>query len=160
MAVSNAPPRVSLANVTASLAEDADATVRRKVADIIVLDDGVGAQSLALAGPAADRFEVIGRELFLLPCAVLDFESLRQLDVTVAIDDPTVGGAPDDSVGLSLMIADVNEPPSVAFVKTALTTLAENVDTSVRRKGRRHLDYRRCTGKPDADVDGGRRRRL
>jgi hypothetical protein len=40
----------------------------------------------------------------------MDFEGVNPtLDVTVAVDDPSVGVTPDDSEALSISVTDVNE---------------------------------------------------
>lgn len=109
----NDPASVALANMTVSLAEDASTAIRRKVADIVVTDDTVGSNGLTLAGDDAALLEIDGTELYLRAGAALDFESNPSLDVTVVLDDPTVGGTPDDTVDLALALTDVNEAPVI-----------------------------------------------
>ena len=129
----NEPPNLSLANVTTSLPENTETGSRRKLADIIVTDDALGTETLAITGSHIDRFELIGNELFLKTGTPIDFESLAQLSVTVEIDDPTLGEAPESNVAFTLTITDVNEPPSLSLAN-ATTSLLENADTSVSRK--------------------------
>jgi len=59
----------------------------------------------------------------------LDFEIQPVLNVTVAVDDSTVGGEPDDTANLSISITDINEAPSVTLNNT-ITELPENTNTS------------------------------
>ena len=50
---------------------------------------------------------------------MLDFEGGNTtLDVTVEVDDPAVGGTPDDSEALSISVTDVNAAPTVALDNT------------------------------------------
>ena len=108
----NEAPSVALANVVTSLPEDTDTTTRLKVADIVVTDDALGTEALALTGADAALFEIDGTALYIRAGTTLDFETLDQLDVTVTVDDPTLGDGAEDSAGLSLGVTDVaeNEP--------------------------------------------------
>jgi hypothetical protein len=106
----NDPPSVSLQNVTiTTLPEDTDTSARIKVADIVITDDALGTNELSLTGDDAALFEIVGTELYLKAEASLDFETNLQLDVTVAVDDITVGTTPDDMASLTIDITDVAE---------------------------------------------------
>ncbi len=129
----NEPPTVALANAIASLPENSDMTARRKVANVVVTDDALGTNTLTLAGTHAGRFELVGSELFLRAGTPLDFESLSQLVVIVAVDDSTIGNTPESIAALTLSVTDVNEPPTLALANI-VTSLLENSDTTVRRK--------------------------
>ncbi|MBM1647035.1 DUF4214 domain-containing protein, partial [Sulfitobacter mediterraneus] len=126
-------PLVTLAGTTTTLAEDTDTSARVKVADIIITDDGVGTNVLALSGADAALFEIDGLELFLKAGAALDFETASSLDVTVTVDDADFGDAPDDSVDLTIAVTDVNEAPTVALANV-LADISENADTSAATK--------------------------
>ena len=129
----NDPPTVSLDNTTTTLPENANANNRIKVADIVVTDDGFGANLLSLAGEDAAAFEIIGRELYVRMATPLDYETKRQLAVTVQVNDNAVGTTPDSSASLTITIADVNEAPSVSLVNP-ITVLPENVNATNRVK--------------------------
>jgi len=105
----NDAPTVALNNVLMSLPEDADTSNRIKVADIIVTDDSLGEAVLGLLGADAALFEIEGAELFLAAGAALDFESDAELQVSVTVNDPTLGTGVEDTVGLLLTITDVEE---------------------------------------------------
>jgi hypothetical protein len=107
----NEPPTVALANPTTSLAENTDTSTHLKVADAVVTDDALGTNGLSLSGADAAWFEIEGTALYLRAGAALDYETNPQLDVTVAVDDPTVGATPDDTASMSIAITDVNEQP-------------------------------------------------
>ncbi len=55
------------------------------------------------------------------------------LEVTVEVDDADAAVSPDDTASLSIMVTDVNDPPTVALANT-ITTLSENTDTTSRIK--------------------------
>jgi uncharacterized protein DUF4214 len=126
-------PLVTLAGTTTTLAEDTDTSARVKVADIIITDDGVGTNVLALSGADAALFEIDGLELFLKAGAALDFETASSLDVTVTVDDADFEGTPDDSVDLTIAVTDVNEAPTVVLANV-LADISENADTSAATK--------------------------
>ena len=87
-----------------SLPEDTSTTPRLKVADVVVTDDALGVNDLSLSGADAALFEIDGSELYLKTGAVLDYETNPVLDVTVAVDDTTVGGTPDDTASLAISV--------------------------------------------------------
>ncbi|NQV25187.1 MAG: VCBS repeat-containing protein [Rhodopirellula sp.] len=102
--VNEAPTAVSLQNTVTTLAEDASTASRRKIADIVVTDDALGTNALSLSGADAGLFELDGTELFLSAGVSLDFETNPTLDVTVSVDDVTVGSTPDASVAHTVTI--------------------------------------------------------
>ncbi|MGK7871371.1 malectin domain-containing carbohydrate-binding protein, partial [Falsiroseomonas sp. E2-1-a20] len=134
-APNQAPTAVVLSNLVTTLAEGTQAAAV-KVADIAVSDDGLGTNVLSLQGDDAALFEIVGQELFLKAGAVLDFEVNPQLDVTVQVDDAAVGGSPDATAAFTLAVTDVdeNQAPTAVVLTPVLTSVAENVDTSVRTK--------------------------
>jgi len=129
----NLPPTVELANTVVSLPENMDTTSRVKVADIVVTDDALGTNALSLSGADAASFEIEGLALYLKAGTALDYETKARLNVVVAVDDPAVGGTPDETVALSLPVTDVNEAPTVALANT-ITSRPENTDTTSRIK--------------------------
>ena len=129
----NTPPTVSLANTTTSLPENTDLTTRLKVADIVITDDGLGTNVLSLTGADAALFEIDGTELFLVAGGTLDRETNPVLDVTVEVDDPSLGTGAEDSDALAITVTDVNEAPTVELTGT-ITTLPEDTDTTARLK--------------------------
>ncbi|MFH1730878.1 MAG: lectin like domain-containing protein [Planctomycetota bacterium] len=100
----NDPPSVSLDNIVPSLPEDTDTTSRIKMADIVVTDDGLGTNDLSLSGDDAALFEIDGDELYLQAGVILDYETNPVLDVTVEVDDATVGATPDDTAALAVTV--------------------------------------------------------
>ena len=125
----NQPPSVELINATTTLPEDADTSVSKKVADILVIDDGRGENELSLSGPDAELFEIVDTELHLVAGVRLDFETKPVLDVIVEVDDIAIGATPDDIAPLSIAITDVNEPPTISLANV-ITNVREDTNTS------------------------------
>jgi Ca2+-binding RTX toxin-like protein len=106
----NTAPTLALTNTTTSLLENTNTSSALKVADITITDDGVGTNALSLSGADKDMFFISsdGKGLFLKAGTVLDYESGNTtLDVTVAVDDSTVGSTPDASKALSITVTNV-----------------------------------------------------
>jgi len=125
----NQPPTVSLINTTTTFPEDRDTSSAIIVADIVVTDDTIGTNDLTVSGTDAAMFEIVGMQLRLKAGAVLDFETNPDLDVTVEVDDVTVGATPDDTAPLSISITDVNDAPIITSNgggPTAAINAAEN----------------------------------
>lgn len=111
-----APVDVSIANPTASLAENASTAARIKVGNIIISDDAKGTNNLSLSGADASVFEISGTELFLKAGTTLDFETKTSYAVTVNVDDPTLGANPDATTTFTLAVTDVTEAPSPVII--------------------------------------------
>ena len=62
-----------------------------KLANIVVIDDGLGTNNLSVCGPDAASFQIIGTALFLRAGTHLDSASRPTYNVTVAVDDPAGG---------------------------------------------------------------------
>lgn len=121
----NHAPTVALANVLTSTPENGGNV---KVADIVVSDDGIGNNMLSLSGADAALFSIFpginGPELHFNGGA--DFEAKSSYQVTVNVDDPAVGGAPDSFQNFTLTITDVNEAPTAVVLANPVTSTPEN----------------------------------
>ncbi|NCO88207.1 MAG: hypothetical protein GW886_16445, partial [Rhodobacterales bacterium] len=84
------------------------------------------------AGADAALFEIVGDALFLKAGAALDFETKAQFDVSVQVDDPTVGATPDATAEFSLAVTDVNEAPTAVTLIPSITAIAEDATTRTR----------------------------
>lgn len=102
-----APTAVALANTTNSVLENSNTTSSVKISDILVTDDGLGTNNLSLSGPDASIFEITGAGLYIKAGTVLDYETKTSYNVTINVDDATVGAVPDASVNFILSITDV-----------------------------------------------------
>ncbi|MGI0483227.1 hypothetical protein ACN4EE_20910, partial [Geminocystis sp. CENA526] len=121
----NQPP--TSVNITNSieLAENTVIGEGIKVGDIAVTDDGLGTNVLSLTGADASSFAIRGMELFYVGASP-DFETKNQYQVTVNVDDDTVGNTPDATTDFTLNITDVNEAPTAVTLTNTITELAEN----------------------------------
>jgi phospholipid/cholesterol/gamma-HCH transport system permease protein len=102
----NEPPTVSLTNTIKSIREDMNTAVGIKVAEIVIDDDALGTNTLTLSGADAGLFEIVGPELWLSAGAELDFATNPTLNVTVEVDDVTLGEGPDDTAALSVDVTE------------------------------------------------------
>ena len=102
--VNEAPTAVALTNTVTSTPENGGAI---KVADIGITDDALGTNVLSLSGTDASAFYISGNALYFAGGA--DFETKSAYNVTVNVNDASVGGTPDASTNFSLSITDVVE---------------------------------------------------
>lgn len=109
----DAPTAVALQNTTTTLPEDSNTASRIKMADIVVTDVDAGTNGLSLTGVDANDFEIDSGVLYLKAGTVLDFETNASFDVTVNVDDTTVGSTPDASVNFTLSLTDANDAPLI-----------------------------------------------
>ena len=117
----DAPTALTLENVTTQIAEGTQTPTRIKVADVSVTDDGVGFNALSLSGADAEFFEVDASGLYLNALVALDFDAKAQYEVTVEVDDPTVGATPDASTTYTLEVTDVagDTDPAIRITEVA-----------------------------------------
>ena len=103
-----APAGIQLTNVVTELPENTDTSSPIKLADIIILDDGQGVNTLSLSGLDANHFEIVqtsgGTALYLRAGVVLDAQLQASLDVVLSVDDASVGAGPDSSLPYTLSI--------------------------------------------------------
>ena len=102
----NLATAIALSDTTTTLAEDADVSSYRKVADIDITDVGGGlAGTLEVVGRNPEKFEIFGTALYLRPHAILDHESDIELEVSVQLRENTgISSSP-----LSIGITNVDE---------------------------------------------------
>jgi TolB-like protein len=103
----NQPPTaVVLENAVTSVSAKAISASRIHVADLRVIDDGLGSNVFSLSGQDANVFDVIGGVLYLKAHVPLDLASKSYYNVTVNVDDSTVGTTPDASSTFRLGLTD------------------------------------------------------
>jgi uncharacterized repeat protein (TIGR01451 family) len=124
-----APTALIFQNAVTELAENVDVTPEFKVADLLIEDDGLGTNNLSLTGRDRERFLIQNSALFYVGFAP-NFEAQNSYEVTVNVDDPTVGVSPDLTQTLTLNITDVNEAPTALILANSTKAIAENTDTS------------------------------
>ncbi len=124
-----APTALIFQNAVTELAENVNVTPEFKVADLLIEDDGLGTNNLFLTGRDRERFLIRNSSLFYVGFTP-NFEAQNSYEVTVNVDDPTVGVTPDLTQTLTLNITDVNEAPTALILANSTKAIAENTDTS------------------------------
>ena len=114
--VNKAPTAIGLSSEITQLAENTSTTARVKVANVLVTDDGLGTNTLAVTGADAAFFEVDATGLYLKAGTRLDYEAKASYAVTVTVDDTSIGNTPDASVGFTLTVNNLVEPIRVTEV--------------------------------------------
>ena len=121
-AENKAPTAVALSGQTTSLPENTNTSSRLKLADVVVSDDGIGANQYSVTGADAGFFEVDSSGLYLKAGTVLNQASKSSYSVGVQVEDPSVSGSSpvstpytltvtasaDGSAGTSLAITEVS----------------------------------------------------
>lgn len=109
-----APTGIQLVNVITELPENTDTSSSIKLADILIQDDGQGVNTLSLSGADAGSFEVIntatGSALYLRAGVALSYATKTTYNVTINVDDSTVGTPIDATSTYSLNLTSVNAP--------------------------------------------------
>lgn len=103
-----APTGISFTNTVSDTPENGASL---KVADIVVDDDGLGTNILALSGDDAAQFSIVDGALYYNGSG--DFETQAALNVTVSVSDPALEDAPV-SQDFELLLTDVFEPDNLA----------------------------------------------
>ena len=99
-----APTAVALNNTVNSIPENTSTAGGVKVADININDDGLGVNSLNLSGADASFFQITGTALFLKPGTSLSSTSKPTYNVTINVDDTSIGSTPDATVNFTLTV--------------------------------------------------------
>jgi hypothetical protein len=102
-----APTAIALSNTTNAILENSNTTAAVKVSDIVVTDDGLGTNILSLSGADANFFQITGSSLYIKAGTVLDYETKTSYNVTVNVDDSTLGSTPDATVNYVLTVTDI-----------------------------------------------------
>src|SRR6185295_4383400 len=87
-----------------SIPENTSVAGPLKLADILVTDDGLGANHLSVTGVDAGFFQIIGTALYLRAGTALSSTVKPSYSASVNVDDSTVGSSPDASVNFTLAV--------------------------------------------------------
>ncbi|WP_442506622.1 choice-of-anchor D domain-containing protein [Novipirellula sp. SH528] len=110
----NEVPSIALQNTVTALSETRSTNSPIRVADIVIADDALGTNILSLSGTDSALFAIQGNVLVVKPGAILDFETNPVLEVTVSVDDISVGNSPDASVSIVVNVtAEDDETPTI-----------------------------------------------
>ncbi len=129
--VNEAPTGVQFANAETSIPESTNISSGVRVAVVQAIDDALGTNSFSLSGADAAKFVLVGSELRLRSNTPLDFETKPSLQVTVAVDDPSIGTNPDATATFTISVADVNEPPTQIQLESITSQVFETATPTV-----------------------------
>ncbi|MCV3734608.1 Ig-like domain-containing protein [Rhizobium sp. TRM96647] len=105
----NDAPELVATQTLRKIAEDASTASARKVATLEISDPDGGNNKLSLAGSDAKLFEIKNGALWLKKGAKLDYETNPSLNVTVRLDDPSIGTKHEDWQTFKVAVTDVME---------------------------------------------------
>jgi len=134
LATNKAPTAVTLTTAFSEIAEipnNGSRTARTKVADIAVADDGLGTNTLTLAGADAASFELQGNALYLKAGVTLDFEAKKTYAVTVQAADAALTGSSPVSADFTLKVTNVNEAPTATGRVSPVTAFKDTPITEI-----------------------------
>ncbi len=120
---------------------------------MVVTDDGHGTNTLFLSGADASFFELDGSALYLKAGTLLDYETKASYDVAVNVDDLSVGGTPDASIGYTLHVGDLYEGPPI-FSGTSAKDILNGTDGDEVLKGLNGDDKLFANGGNDILIGG------
>jgi len=124
--VNEPPTAVNLVSAISRLNQNTSTATHVKLADIVITDDALGTNNLALSGADAASFEIQGTSLYLKAGTTLDPASKPTYNVNITVDDPSVGATPDASVPYTLTI---NAFPTVAMAASATPNPSSGTST-------------------------------
>jgi uncharacterized protein YjiK len=104
--VNQAPTAVLLNNSINAIADKTSTATRFKLSDIAITDDGLGTNNLTLTGADANFFEIFENALYVKAGTTIDFKTKSSYNVSVNVDDPTIGTNPDAFKAFTLSIED------------------------------------------------------
>lgn len=149
-APNQAPTAITLSNAVTSIPENTSTVEAVKLADIIVSDDGIGINNLAVTGTDAGAFQINGTALFLKAGTVLNARTKPIYNAVVNVDDPSVGGAPDATTNFTLMVTGSAGGAASLIISEVAPWSSGNSDPSLR------VDWFEVTniGTATADITG------
>jgi hypothetical protein len=131
--LNEAPTAVVTVNPVTAFSANTSTASPVRVADLSIIDDALGSETLSLTGRDAGLFELSGTQLRFragTPLRQLADSGRTGFSVTVQVDDPTVGGSFDASVVVTVGLSDMNSAPTAVTFVNAITTLPESTSTA------------------------------
>ena len=127
-ATTNQAPTVSLANLPlVAIPENQNFAVDYKITETLIHDDVYGSNPIqsnpiSLGGVDAAKFKVVGNTLYLKAGTQLDFETAQVLQVSVDVDEPSIGAGVDAAAVVLIAVGDVNEAPKLSLSRREKTS--------------------------------------
>jgi len=111
--VNEPPTAVWLIPITSSVYESNEPSAGFAVANLEVIDDALGTNTLSLIGSYASTFEIVGNQLRVRPGVVFDFESKNNYEVTVRAEDASLPGSTFPEVIGGVIVQNRTEVASI-----------------------------------------------
>ncbi|QJE96105.1 lamin tail domain-containing protein [Luteolibacter luteus] len=122
-APNTAPTEIAVTNAMTSIQENTPTGTPLKVGDVVVSDDGLGANVVTIGGPDAAFFQVTGTSLYIKAGTVLDFEAKTSYSITLSVDDSSVGATPDATTSYTLEVIDL-DPETLSYPPVIISEIA------------------------------------
>lgn len=136
--VNEAPTGIELQDKLRLITSNRKSDRRIKVAEIVIEDDGRGANQILISGPDAASFEADGTGLDLKRGAVIDAVANPRFDVTLEVFDPTADNQPAANPAATYSLRVLNVPRPDRFDRV-ISPPGRDVADFVRREGRDQL---------------------
>jgi hypothetical protein len=121
----NQPAELSFNPAVFSIDENTTLTTALRIGQFIIDDDGIGTNTLTLAGASAVHFQLDAQNnLYLKQGRVFDHEATQKLTVIGRVDDRGISRSPDDTRTVVVSVRDRNDAPVATSLGT--TRLAED----------------------------------
>ncbi|MCA9197743.1 MAG: tandem-95 repeat protein, partial [Planctomycetales bacterium] len=123
----NELPSIALTSAITSMTENTVYAAGTTVATFTVTDDALGTNSVRLTGPDASQFVIVGNQVQLANNLTPNFEAKSSYNVSVVVDDSSLGGNTDDADAFLIHVQDQNEAPTVSLTNV-VSTLSESAN--------------------------------
>ncbi|MFO0999358.1 MAG: DUF2341 domain-containing protein [Planctomycetaceae bacterium] len=124
----NQPAALDFVRTRLSVDENTVLNARLKIGQFVITDDGIGSNTVTLAGADSAFFEMDGSyNLYLKSGVTLDYETRRGFAVQGQVNDVAILGTPDNVRNVALAVANVNEVP----VSSGLPNATANEDAGL-----------------------------
>lgn len=140
--VNEQPTAIHLRDRLLSIEENTSITERVKIADIGIVDDALGANTLQLSGPDEEHFELDGAGLYMKAGTSLDHEIKDSFSIVLIAVDLGLNEPATATLAVDLFVSDVNEAP------IDLTLSRQDIDENAPPQA---VVGRFRTSDPDAD---------
>ena len=111
----SAPTELALSPAEVTLPENTDTSEPTLLSMIAIADDGLGLNTITLTGLDADKFEIVGTELFLKAGVALDFEVQPTLHATIQVLDASLPHTSPLAEHFVVNVSDVDDTQESTF---------------------------------------------
>lgn len=113
----NQPATLDFVRTRVSVDENTVLNTRLRIGQFVITDDGIGSNSVTLAGVDSAFFELDGaNNLYLKAGVSLDYETRQGFLVAGHVNDVSIAGTPDNIRNVALAIRNINELPTTSGI--------------------------------------------